>query len=139
MENEMARVVATVNDKLKYKQRYIDGALRTIDGKDISIEDMRLDLRVLKTLRLRDIHKEGQLASYLGFRMRDEPFQSALTRLAEFGMITRKLKEWGYRGEWIELADEAREIGRNARGDGISIDKQDVVPDLVACEVPSEA
>jgi hypothetical protein len=137
--NDINTAITAVKDK----QRYFDGRLRTIadqDGraKDISIEEMKLDLRIIKHIRLRNLHNEGQLAAYLQLTMREQKFQDSLTRLETFGMIVRKTREWGYRGAWVDLAPELREVANTATGDGLSIDVAEVVPDLVKCEAKKE-
>jgi hypothetical protein len=120
------------------KQRYLTGCVQTINGRDISIEEMKLDLRLIKHIRLRDLHREGQLAAYLGMNMRDAAFQDSLHRLETFGMITRTIRQWDWRGYWVDLADEEKGVDNTARGTGIAVDVREVVVDLVKCEARKE-
>ena len=78
------------------------------------------------------------MAGYLGLNMRDEVFQESLSRLSTFGMIVRTTREWGYRGEWIDLADDDRKVDNTTRGDGFSTDVREVVDDRVKCEGKKE-
>jgi hypothetical protein len=110
-----------VAQTIKEQQRYLDGCFRSIRdangvGKPVSLEQMKFDARVLKHIRLKDIHREGQLASYLGLTMRDDVFQESLERLETFGLIKRTLRKWDYHGLWIELADEDKKLDVTARG-----------------------
>jgi hypothetical protein len=100
--------------KTKVVLIYLDG--RKVNGEEILLEDILFDQRVCKTIRLRNITREGQLANYVGMQMRDARFQASLTRLESFGLITRKTRKWGFGGDWIELADEDKKVDVTNRG-----------------------
>ncbi len=94
---------ATVD--VKAARKYFDGLC--FSG---TADDVRLDHQILNTLARRTRLKgEGALAGYVHLRLRDESFQSSLARLESRGLITRKVREWGFEGKWIELSDELRE------------------------------
>lgn len=103
-----------VPEKTKVIINYLDG--RKVNGEVVTLEAIKFDHRVLKTIRLKRLNREGQLAAYLGVRMADEWFQESLARLESFGLITRTNKKWDYTGVWIELAPEDKQVGTTARG-----------------------
>jgi hypothetical protein len=74
-----------------------------------TLEEIKLDHRILKIIAKQGPRTEGKLASYLG-SLADEHLQTALQRLADRGLIVRKTKEWGHKGEWVELSDECKEL-----------------------------
>ena len=82
-----------------------------------TLEEIKLDHRVLKIIARQGPRTEGKLASYLGLQtLKDHAMQESLTRLADRGLIVRKTKEWGYKGEWVELSDECKELFATNKG-----------------------
>jgi hypothetical protein len=113
-----------VPERVKVVLNYLDG--RKVNGEVVTLDAIKLDHRVLKTIRLKRIHRENQLANYLGMRMADEWFQESLARLASFGLITRTNKRWDYTGAWVEIADEDKQVNTTARGVAVEYTYQGV-------------
>jgi DNA-binding MarR family transcriptional regulator len=91
-----------------------------------TLEEIKLDHRLLKIIVQQGPRNEGKLASYLGMQtLSDAVFQAALTRLADRGLIVRKTKEWnGKRGVMVELSDECKELV--ASNNGVYWGKQNI-------------
>ena len=88
-------------------------AVRYFNGLFFSgtLDECKLDHRILSFIvpKPNDPPKtEGRIASHVVMQMRDPKFQASLARLEANGLIVRCTKEWGWRGEWIELSDNTK-------------------------------
>jgi hypothetical protein len=99
------------------------------------LAEIVMDHKNLKYLRLSGETSEGRLAAHFRIPMRDPKFQASLARLESRGLITRRTKEWGFRGEWVDLTDEARELFLTAKGSYFAAEKYE--PEVSQEETPS--
>jgi hypothetical protein len=122
-EQNMADAVSSLAQSMKptepaekkTPQRYIDGLY--FSG---TAAQVKLDHRILSFIAARHDDKkksESRIANHVVMSIRDEEFQSSLTRLESKGLIKRKVREWGHRGEWIELSDDLKEAIATGKGE----------------------
>jgi hypothetical protein len=97
--------------------KYFDALFCNNSREEITY-DFHVVSLVAKNERKVDGHlPEGRLAAMMHTPMRDQKFQESLDRLESRGMIVRTTREWGFRGEWIELSDELRKLHITTKGD----------------------